>query len=105
MFKRRQLKKGQTIPFEKVSHFRFKFSCKRNRQPTIEFDVDLDVLVIYRRAPRTHNFIESIGFFDTTLISRYLEASFSVHGVIRHKRACFWVSFDRYVLYCGACKI
>jgi hypothetical protein len=63
------------------------------------------VLRIYRLIPRTCGFIEWIIFFVITQISRYSEASFSVHGVIRHKSACFWVSVAIYAMYRLSCEI
>jgi hypothetical protein len=50
-------------------------------------------------------FLEQIVFFDTTPISHFFGASFSVHEVIQHKNACFLVSVDRYALHCISCKI
>jgi hypothetical protein len=93
------------FPHGKNPAFLFQFSCNRNRQPTIKVDVDLEVLFIYRLIPRKSGFRESTGFFDTTPISRFLRASFSVHGGIQHESACFWVSVDRYALYSGTCEI
>jgi hypothetical protein len=45
------------------------------------------VLFVYQLIPRKSGFRESIVFFDTTPISRFLRASFSVHGGIRHESA------------------
>jgi hypothetical protein len=93
------------LPLEKFHFFRHQFSWERNRQSTIKFDIDLDVLLIYRMILRKFGLCESIVFFDTTPISRFLGSSFSVHSDIRHKGACFWVSHDIYALYRGACEI
>jgi hypothetical protein len=92
-------------PWKKSHFFRSQFSCKRNRQPTIKFNVGPEVLFIYRLIPRKFGFCESIAFFDTTPISRFLGGSRSVHGRIQHTIACFWVSIDRYALHRVACKI
>jgi hypothetical protein len=67
--------------------------------------MDLDVLFIYRLIPRKTSLPESIVFFDTTQISRFLGASFRVQDSTQRKDVCFWVSVDRYALYRGACKI
>jgi hypothetical protein len=73
-FKSRNLENGQIHPLGKSPTFLYlDLFCKRNRQPTIKFDVDLLVLFIYRLIPRTLGFRESIVFFDTTQISCFLE--------------------------------
>jgi hypothetical protein len=93
-------------PLRKSSTFyRSEFSCERNKQPTVKFNIDLEVLFIYRLIPRKLGFRGWVGFFDTTPISRHLKASFSVHGDVRHNSAYIWVSFNRYTRYSGACEI
>ncbi|SAL96113.1 hypothetical protein [Absidia glauca] len=67
--------------------------------------MDLEEHFIYRLVLRKLGFRESIVFFDTTPISRFLGTTFKVHGGIKHKRACFLVSVDRYALYGRACEI
>jgi hypothetical protein len=88
-FNHRHLEKVQIIPLEKVPLFRSQFSCERNRKPTITFDIDLAVLYIYRLIPRKSCFLESIVFFNTAPISRFLGASFSVHDSTHRKSASF----------------
>jgi hypothetical protein len=84
-----------------VSHF----SCERNKQPTFKFNIEAETLFIYRLIPRMPNFLGWFAIFYTTPISRFWEASRSVHGHIQHKNACFWVSVDRYALHCADYKI
>jgi hypothetical protein len=56
----------------KKSHFfRSPFSCERDKQPTMKFNIDTEVLFIYRLIPRKPGFRESMVFFDTTPISRF----------------------------------
>jgi hypothetical protein len=58
-FNPRQLKNGQTIHYclgKSLTFFRSPFSCERNRQPSIKFDIDLKVLFIYRLIPRKSGF-------------------------------------------------
>jgi hypothetical protein len=71
------------------------FSSEQDRQPTIKFNIDPEVFFIYRLIPRKSSFLDLIVFFDTTPISRFLGASFSVHDSIQCKSACFWVPVDR----------
>jgi hypothetical protein len=80
----RHLKKGRTIALEKVSLFLSHFSCERNRQPTFEFDKDLEMCFIYRLIPRKPNFVGWLVDFDTTPDSRFSGPSQSVHGRIQH---------------------
>jgi hypothetical protein len=49
---------GQIIPLEKVSLFRSHFSCERNRQPTIKFDMDQEMRFIYRLILQKSVFLE-----------------------------------------------
>jgi hypothetical protein len=97
----------QPPPFGKrIDHFLEKVPIFLDRQSTIKFNMDLEVPFIYRLIQRNLGFRESIVFFDTTPISRFWRgASFSVHGGIRHKSACFWLSVGIYSLHRGACKI
>jgi hypothetical protein len=94
------LEKGQAIPLE-LSHF----SCERNKQSTIKFNIDLEVAFIYRLIPRKSGFRWVHWRFWYHSNHSLLGASFDFHGGIRHKSVCFWVSVGRYVLYRGACKI
>jgi hypothetical protein len=46
-------------PLEKTIIFLgLNFSCKRNSQPTITFDIDLEMLFIYLLIPRKSDFLE-----------------------------------------------
>jgi hypothetical protein len=65
------LKKGQAVPFEKVSLCGSHFSCKRDRQPVFKFDMDPEVLFIYRLTPRKLDFLGWLAVFDTTPVSRF----------------------------------
>jgi hypothetical protein len=85
--------------------FRSLFSCERDRQPTIKFDIDLVVLLIYRLILRKPGWREWIEFFDITPINRFLQASFSVHDSTQRRRVCFWASVNRYAFHGVACKI
>jgi hypothetical protein len=67
--------------------------------------MDPEVLFVYRLIPTKSSFREYIVIFDTTPVRRYLKASFSVHGGIGYKSACFWVSVNIQTLYHGACEI
>jgi hypothetical protein len=60
---------------------------------------------IYRLIPRMLDFLGWLDALGTEPISRFLGASRSAHGRIKHKSACFWVSVGRYALHCIACKI
>jgi hypothetical protein len=98
----------QTPPFErkdrKVSLFGAYFSCEQDGEPKFKFDIDSEVLFIYRLIPRNPDFLERLVIFEATPIGRFLGASRSVHDRIQHKRACFSVSFDRCALHSAACK-
>jgi hypothetical protein len=91
----------EKVPF----FFKSQLYCERDRQPTIKFGINTEVRVIYRLTPKKYGFRESIVFFDTTPISSFWGDSFSVHGGIQRKSACFWVSANKYALYRGACEI
>jgi hypothetical protein len=60
--------KMQTILGKSPTFFESPFSCERDRQPALKFDMDLNVLIIYRLIPRTHELLESniscISFFS-----------------------------------------
>jgi hypothetical protein len=51
-------KKDRPSPSKKFHFFRSRFSCEKNRQPTIKFDIDLEVLLFYRLIPRKLGFPE-----------------------------------------------
>jgi hypothetical protein len=103
VFKRRHVETGQTMPLER--NFGSHFSCGWDRQPTFKFDINLEVLFIYRLIPRNPGFLWSSAEFDSTPISRFFKAFCSSHGCILHKHAPFFVSFDIYALHCAACEI
>jgi hypothetical protein len=100
-FKLRHLKKGQTL--EKVLLFWSPFSCERDKRPIFKFDINLEVLFIYRMIPSKANFPGRLAILYTTPIVRFLGAFRSVHDRIQHIIACFWVSVDRYALHRAAC--
>jgi hypothetical protein len=59
LFKFRHLEKGQAPPHGKSpTFFGSQFSCERDRQPTIQFTIDLEVPFIYRLIPRRLDFLE-----------------------------------------------
>jgi hypothetical protein len=47
--------KGPTL--KKFYFFRVLFSCERHRQPNFKFDMDSEVLFIYRLMPRRPDFL------------------------------------------------
>jgi hypothetical protein len=81
------------------------FSPEWDRQPTIKFNMNSDVPFIFRLIPVKPGFLGWIVVFDTTPISRFFKASYSVNGLVEHQSACFLVSMDRYSLHCVACEI
>jgi hypothetical protein len=46
IFNPRHLKKGQAIPWKKLSFFKSHFSCEWSRQPTFKFDIDSEIIFI-----------------------------------------------------------
>jgi hypothetical protein len=51
------------------------FSPEWDREPNFKLNMDLDVLLIYRLIPRTHDLLGYIATFGTTPISRFFKAS------------------------------
>jgi hypothetical protein len=74
---------------EKSHFFGAHFSCEQDGEPNFKFDIDLQVLFIYRLIPREPDFLERVAIFDTTPIGRFRRASRSVHGRSQRTRACF----------------
>jgi hypothetical protein len=106
IFKPRRWKKGQTIPLEKVSlFFGFHFSCERYGQSTSKFDMDLEVLCIYRLVPRKFDLLGQVGAFGTIPASRFGGLLVALTAAYSIPIACFWVSVNRYALYSDACEI
>jgi hypothetical protein len=97
------LKKGQT--FEKVSLFGSPFFCEQDGLPNFKFDIDSEVLFLYRQIPRKPDFLGWLAIFGTTPVGHFLGASRRVHGCIQHRKVDILVSFDRYALHSLACKI
>jgi hypothetical protein len=61
-----------SIPLWKVSlFFGPHFSCEQDGQPNFKFDIDSEVLSIYRLIPRKTNFLGCLTIFDTTPICRF----------------------------------
>jgi hypothetical protein len=87
-------KKDEPSPWKKSHFFGSHFSCERGKQPTFKFDIDSEVLFIYRLIPREFDFLGRLTVFGITPVSRFLGAYRRVHGRIQHKSACFWVSVD-----------
>jgi hypothetical protein len=54
-----------TILGKSPTFFESPFSCERDRQPALKFDMDLNELLIYRLIPRTHELVESPTFFKS----------------------------------------
>jgi hypothetical protein len=71
------ISKKETTASKKSQLFRSQFSCERNRQSTIKFDVDLDMIFIYRLVLRKLGFLESIVFLYHSNQSLYEEFFFS----------------------------
>jgi hypothetical protein len=69
LFKPRHLEKGETL--EKVLLFGAHFSCEWNERLDFKFNIDLEVLFIYRRIPRKPDFLGWLAIFDTTPIGRF----------------------------------
>jgi hypothetical protein len=103
IFKRRHLRRKDR-PWKKSHFFEAHFSCERNGQPNFKFDIDSEVLFIYRLIPRKPTLFGRIAIFYTTPIVRFLRASRSVHGRIQRKGADVWASVNRYALHHAACK-
>jgi hypothetical protein len=58
------LKNGQTL--EKVSLFRVRFSCERDRQSNFKFEINSEVLFIYRLIPRAFGFLRWFAALGAT---------------------------------------
>jgi hypothetical protein len=97
------LKKGQTL--EKVSLFGAHFSCEWDGQPNFKFNIDAEVFFIYRRIFRKPDLFGPLAIFDTTPIGRFLRASRSVRGRIKHKSAGIWVPVNGYTFHRASCEI
>jgi hypothetical protein len=80
------LKKKDRQVFAFSKSLKSHFSCERDGQPTFEFDIDSEVLFIYRLIPRMPDFLGWLTIFDTTPIGRFFwgGASRSVHSRIQH---------------------
>jgi hypothetical protein len=57
--------------------FEIHFSCKRGGQSNFKFDIDSEVLFIYRLVPRKPDFLGRLAIFDTTPIGRSWGGGFS----------------------------
>jgi hypothetical protein len=55
----------------KVSLFGAHFSCEQDGQPNYKFDIDSEVLLIYRLILREPDFLGRLVIFDTIPIGRF----------------------------------
>jgi hypothetical protein len=61
-------------PLKTTNFFWFSFSCEQYGQPILKFDIDSEVLYIYRLKPRMVDFLRWLAAFGTTPVSRFLAA-------------------------------